>query len=265
MNNISFLNASINASILNASILNASILNSSILNSSIINKISNNSSNTHSTNKDEIIVFGYIMFVLSGLIVFSLCTTFCGFHCINNNCDTFGTRLCRIQKVYNGQYCNKCVPLCITNECECCGYKHADYSYSDHICLDIEHFNVNPPPQRSYSSDSTDSDQYHLNDGPIRIQFDTITFYTEDSLNINKSISKNFKTFNYLDAYNNLIIDEKIKEENCSICMEQFQDNETVVQLECNHLFHKNCIDPWKEKNEKCPLCKTDMKLKSFN
>ena len=258
MNNISFLNASI----FNASILNASILNASILNASIINKISNNSSNTHSTNKDEIIIFGYIMFVLSGLIVVSLCVTFCEFNCINSNCDTFGTRLCRIQKVYNGQYCKKCVPLCITNECECCGCKHADYSYSDHICLDIEHFNVHPPPQRSYSSDS---DQFHLNDGPTTIQFDTITFYTEDSLHINKPISKNLKTFNYIDAYNNLIIDEKIKEDNCSICMEQFQDNETVVQLECNHLFHKNCIDPWKEANEKCPLCKTDMKLKSFN
>lgn len=255
MNNISFLNASI---------INASIINASMLNASIINKIYNNSSNAHSTNKDEIIVFGYVMFVIAGLAVCLVFFHICG-DIINTNCDTYGRRLCRIQKVYNGKACKKCVPLCITNDCECCGYKHKNYSYAHHICLDIENFNMHPPHQRSYSSDSTDSDQYHLNNGPITVQLDTI--YTGGSRLPHdvEPISKNLKTFNYIDAYNNLIIDEKIKEENCSICMEQFQDNEIIVQLECNHLFHKNCVDPWKEKNEKCPLCKTDMKLKSFN
>ena len=30
--------------------------------------------------------------------------------------------------------------------------------------------------------------------------------------------------------------------------------------LNCGHIYHKDCIDVWIEKNTKCPLCRADIK-----
>ena len=46
----------------------------------------------------------------------------------------------------------------------------------------------------------------------------------------------------------------------CSICLEEFQDNEIITVLpQCLHLFHTNCIGEWLlvRKSDTCPLCKT--------
>lgn len=44
----------------------------------------------------------------------------------------------------------------------------------------------------------------------------------------------------------------------CAICMCDYDDDETVLQLpSCKHLFHKDCIGKWlKENSTKCPVCK---------
>jgi hypothetical protein len=46
-------------------------------------------------------------------------------------------------------------------------------------------------------------------------------------------------------------------EEPCSICMDDFCCGEYQRTLECNHIFHKKCIDKWfkKDKNDG-PLCR---------
>jgi hypothetical protein len=58
---------------------------------------------------------------------------------------------------------------------------------------------------------------------------------------------------------------KKIKDSNkeildlsCSICIENFKVNEYYRKLNCNHYFHKRCIDRWikKDKNE-CPMCRS--------
>jgi len=47
----------------------------------------------------------------------------------------------------------------------------------------------------------------------------------------------------------------------CSICIEEFEDSETIVILpKCNHGFHLECIRPWlTERQSCCPLCKTNV------
>ena len=45
--------------------------------------------------------------------------------------------------------------------------------------------------------------------------------------------------------------------EACAICVEDFQDVDTVRVLPCNHYFHPECIDPWlTDHSSLCPLCK---------
>ncbi|KAI8874480.1 hypothetical protein GQ42DRAFT_112886, partial [Ramicandelaber brevisporus] len=45
----------------------------------------------------------------------------------------------------------------------------------------------------------------------------------------------------------------------CSICLEQFAIGDMVRVLNCRHVFHTACIDPWlSTASALCPLCKTD-------
>ncbi|KAL2861816.1 hypothetical protein BJX68DRAFT_260620 [Aspergillus pseudodeflectus] len=43
----------------------------------------------------------------------------------------------------------------------------------------------------------------------------------------------------------------------CAICMESFEDDDSIRSLTCNHIYHATCIDPWFTKRQaRCPLCK---------
>lgn len=42
----------------------------------------------------------------------------------------------------------------------------------------------------------------------------------------------------------------------CSVCLNDYQEKETLVRLECNHVFHKDCLWNWARRNNCCPLCK---------
>lgn len=45
----------------------------------------------------------------------------------------------------------------------------------------------------------------------------------------------------------------------CSICFEDFQNNDTVRILPCNHYYHDNCISKWFETKTTCPICRYDL------
>lgn len=61
------------------------------------------------------------------------------------------------------------------------------------------------------------------------------------------------------------IISIKYKSDNtqhssCSVCLEEFKDNETISKTSCNHMFHKNCLETWLNTNTKCPFCRNTLK-----
>ena len=44
----------------------------------------------------------------------------------------------------------------------------------------------------------------------------------------------------------------------CMICLTKFKNDEIVLKLVCNHIFHKKCLEKWlneKKKEKKCPNC----------
>ena len=57
----------------------------------------------------------------------------------------------------------------------------------------------------------------------------------------------------------NSIIELEIDDDNfCSICYEDYLSDKVILQLNCEHIFHMECLNEWwKRINEKkCPYCK---------
>ncbi|XP_037132189.1 E3 ubiquitin-protein ligase RNF126-like [Syngnathus acus] len=45
----------------------------------------------------------------------------------------------------------------------------------------------------------------------------------------------------------------------CPVCKEDYHVDESVRQLPCNHLFHNDCIVPWLEQHDTCPVCRKSL------
>ena len=45
----------------------------------------------------------------------------------------------------------------------------------------------------------------------------------------------------------------------CCICMEVFSTSDTIVETECHHRYHKNCLTDWLRQARTCPVCRMDV------
>lgn len=68
-----------------------------------------------------------------------------------------------------------------------------------------------------------------------------------------------YKKYEYItDAFcsdNNIV-----KATECTVCLETFKDDDTVIITKCKHLYHKDCINKWLiDYSVKCPICKNNI------
>ena len=95
--------------------------------------------------------------------------------------------------------------------------------------------------------------QSHRNDNSIS---DTKEFVT-----INKVFNPS------INSKNLVVLDDK-SDKYCSICMNNFdeEENKVILKLECGHYFHELCLKEWYSNSEykDCPNCKTDIKIDKY-
>ncbi|KAI8877436.1 hypothetical protein K501DRAFT_278451 [Backusella circina FSU 941] len=61
----------------------------------------------------------------------------------------------------------------------------------------------------------------------------------------------------FVPVVNHRVVNPQEEELQCSICLQQFSDNEPVsVFRGCNHRFHTNCLTGWLLINDSCPNCR---------
>lgn len=72
---------------------------------------------------------------------------------------------------------------------------------------------------------------------------------TQDEFNKLKHMSLNLENL------------ENFKELQCNVCMENYNINDNITQLDCKHFFHKNCIQNWLcNEHVTCPICRKDIR-----
>ena len=84
--------------------------------------------------------------------------------------------------------------------------------------------------------------------------FYNVIFYIIEQYYIRKEFKKKLS---HLHIFKNNI---QCKIE-CSICIEETKNNDIIVELNCNHVFHYNCIEPWFNISFTCPNCRKNQEL----
>ena len=72
-------------------------------------------------------------------------------------------------------------------------------------------------------------------------------------------IRRNRRQIN-VNNLNTLLLCNELPDESCSICLEDFKTGDNIKKLNCTHIFHKECLEPWLNNNNRnCPMCRTDI------
>ena len=70
--------------------------------------------------------------------------------------------------------------------------------------------------------------------------------------------TRNIITINELNNNSSLSVSNNY-EDNCTICLEKYKENQVIRNLNCNHSFHQSCVDKWFENHQSCPICRTTL------
>ena len=49
-------------------------------------------------------------------------------------------------------------------------------------------------------------------------------------------------------------------ENSCSVCKEDFVIGNKMMDLPCKHYFHEECLMPWLNQHDSCPICRFELK-----
>ncbi|KAF6153325.1 hypothetical protein GIB67_003515 [Kingdonia uniflora] len=65
-----------------------------------------------------------------------------------------------------------------------------------------------------------------------------------------------------VEALPNITISQELlgsDEAQCAVCKDSFELGETAKQMPCKHIYHSDCILPWLELHNSCPVCRYEL------
>ncbi|KAL5741336.1 hypothetical protein ACOSP7_028068 [Xanthoceras sorbifolium] len=63
-----------------------------------------------------------------------------------------------------------------------------------------------------------------------------------------------------IQALKEVKVEAASSEEECSICLERVGVGQTASQTPCSHMFHRECILQWLQRDTSCPLCRAQVR-----
>ena len=125
-------------------------------------------------------------------------------------------------------------------------------------------YDYNPKEPTSYNDNDNDNDHDH---SPVFLFVLFMIIFARIWWEVHWAQwnNNNNNNLNHILLNNETIIKNEIKFSNelnnceCTICLEDFKENEKLYKLTCNHYYHKGCIDSWLSNNHTCPLCRLNL------
>jgi hypothetical protein len=59
-----------------------------------------------------------------------------------------------------------------------------------------------------------------------------------------------------INSSTELYKEDKYYDKECVICLDIFKKDEQISKLQCNHIYHTECIKSWFTNNLSCPMCR---------
>ena len=93
---------------------------------------------------------------------------------------------------------------------------------------------------------------------PDKMSYEELLELEDKVGNVNKGLNKNI-----INKIPSVTFKKGIYEDcdKCIICQEDFDYGEKVKLLNCGHIFHIECIEPWLLKEKLCPFCKSEVRI----
>lgn len=76
------------------------------------------------------------------------------------------------------------------------------------------------------------------------------------SSNNTSSTDINIKLIQKINSSVEIYDEEKYFDKECVICLDVFKKDEKISKLDCNHIYHTECIKSWFTNNLSCPMCR---------
>ena len=79
--------------------------------------------------------------------------------------------------------------------------------------------------------------------------------------NICLSLLKKYKEYRINRGLLQNITFKEINSPECIICLEEYNNRDNIIKLECGHIYHKKCVEDWFKINSNCPNCRNSIHI----
>lgn len=143
---------------------------------------------------------------------------------------------------------------------------HIDYQNGDSFCVKINNIiKIDLRESNSLSNNDETVEDFNNNLNTLvdflNILIDT-NIENEETIPIgDEEIRNETMTLEQVNSipcqrFSELELENKCSE-SCSICQESYENEDNIIKLECNHIFHKECLENWLlNYNCVCPICR---------